>query len=101
MTKNDDNRFYLAKSFREILASTFSERKTKRRAYSVRSFARDLGINASTLAGAMQGRYGISTDTANQIADRLKFNEKQKRFFIDLVESQHSRAEFQKKEAAK
>ncbi len=101
MTKAEDQKFYLAKSFREILAAEFSERKSKRASYSIRSFARDLGINSSTLAGAMQGRYGISVETAKKIGSKLRFSDKQKQFFVDLVESQHSRATFQKHEAAK
>jgi uncharacterized protein (TIGR02147 family) len=99
MTKNKDLKFFSAKSFREILAADFSERKQRRPSYSVRSYARDLGMNASTLAGAMQGRYGISLATAKQVAERLQLDKKQTQFFIDLVESQHSRASFQKKEA--
>jgi uncharacterized protein (TIGR02147 family) len=91
--------FYRASDFREILTAEFLRRKERRTRYSWRSFARDLGVNPATLLGAMAKNHGISGKTAERIAEKLQFSGRKKRFFIDLVESQHARAHFEKEAA--
>lgn len=90
---------YKQKSFRDVLRAELAERKVRRKSYSIRAFARDLGINHNTLTGALRGNYGISADTARELATKLKYDKKERQFFVALVECEHSRTKFEKEKA--
>ena len=96
----DRKDFFRIRDFREILQRELISRQSRRDGYSVRAFARDLGMRQSTLHDVLAGRYGISNSVANQIASKLKFNEEQTKYFCDLVRSQHARSASERKLAA-
>lgn len=78
--------------YRAILREEFESRRRKNVRYSLRAFARDLGISPSRLSDVLRGRYGISSTSADALAAVLGFNELERARFIDLVEIQHARS---------
>ena len=83
----------------EILKSKLSDRCNVNPQYSLRAFARDLGISPQRLSNILNGKHGISLDGAKKIATNLNFNTNEKEYFYALVEKKHSRSRV-KKEAA-
>lgn len=68
------------------------ERCQKNARYSLRAFARDLGLSASRLSHILSGRYGLSGKAAEGIAKRLGLNASEQEHFCTLVESRHARS---------
>ncbi len=91
----------MAESFRDVLVAEFERRKERRSAYSLRAYARDLGVKPTSLSGIFKGRDGISRTTAEEIAKRLSMSAEQSAYFLDLVESQHSRTALGREQAKK
>ena len=84
------------KCYREILKSELEKRKLKNPGYSSAAFARDIGITPSRLRDIFNKRYGLSRKSADEIARNLKFLERERNIFCDLVESIHARSESEK-----
>lgn len=68
--------------YRKILKDTFDEKKSRNKSYSLRSFARLLGIDNGFLSKLMRGQVLLSLDTADQITQKLKMSHEQRRLFI-------------------
>jgi len=79
------DRFSEQTSCRVILQQTLFSKQQKNKRYSLRAFARDLKISPSFLSEVLNGKYGISKQLANQIADRLGFNEDKRLHFCSLA----------------
>ncbi len=82
--------------YREFLTKALEDRHARNSKYSLRAFARDLGISVASLSLILAGKQGISKAVAKKIAKRLGMHEEEKRFFCDLVESEHARGARQK-----
>jgi uncharacterized protein (TIGR02147 family) len=74
-------------------------RQKRNPAYSVRAFSRDLGLRGSKLSEILKGKVGVSVDRAVFIADKLQLTDDLRSFFIDLVQSEHSRSPISKSAA--
>lgn len=77
--------------FSEILKEHFHKRSLKNASYSLRAYARDLGLPSSTLSNILKGKAGLSLDKAEEIAKILKLKGQEKLFFCKLVEANCSR----------
>lgn len=86
-------------TFRRFLMNELSQRQKRNVSYSMNAFARDLGLSSSRLSEILSGKVGISEDRAVKIADRLQLSESDKAYFVDLVQSEHSRSEVGKRAA--
>jgi len=62
-------------TFALCLQEEFNKRKSRNSGYSVRSFAKQLGISSSYLSKLMNGKKSVSEETFFKIASRLKFEE--------------------------
>jgi uncharacterized protein (TIGR02147 family) len=82
--------------YRDVLRSILEERGRKNPRYSLRAFARDLGITPSRLSDVLKGRYGLSREASHKIAERLGFNSNETEFFCNLAESEHARSQTQR-----
>lgn len=60
---------------RRALLAELEDRRSKNPSYSLRSFARDIGMDASHLSGFLRGRRRISAHTAERIFLRLKIED--------------------------
>lgn len=87
------------KDHRELLRAEFARRCARNGRYSIRSYARDLGIAASTLTEVMSGRYGLSRAKALKVGERLRLDPEACDHFADLFESKFHRNETRRKAA--
>lgn len=87
--------------YREILKEELSTRLSSNRQYSLRAFARDLKLSASTVSHVLSGRKGLSATSAKAIAEKLGWTQSETEYFCALVVSEGARSETQKKFAKK
>lgn len=80
------------KDFRTILLEELEVRCNRNSRYSLRAFARFLGLTPSRLSEIMNRRSGLSRELAEKMAKRLDFNKQEIEIFCDLVESEHARS---------
>ena len=71
MEQNIDSSSKGAADFRTTLSCELARRQARNPAYSLRAFARALGVSATTLSEALAGHRGLVPRTATQIAHRL------------------------------
>jgi len=87
--------------YRSFLKDEFHRRSGANASYSLRAFARDLKMPPSRLSEVFSGKTGLSTATAAKVAAQLGFGDKDREFFVALVESKHGRSSMQKTRARK
>jgi uncharacterized protein (TIGR02147 family) len=76
----------------QILRQAFDDRIARNERYSLRAYARDLGMSPSALSSIFNGRKGLSSDQATKIAKKIALTETQTRFFILSVKAKHERS---------
>lgn len=91
---------YDYKDYREILRDELARRTRQNSQYSQGAFARDIGIRPSRLCEILHGKQGISGTVARTIARKIQFNQREARYFVDLVESCHGRSRAAREAAA-
>lgn len=87
-------------NYRRYLTETFENRSLRNPSYSLRAFARDLGIGTSTLTELLQGKYGLSKGRIEKVAKALQLSIDQTEHFSDLVIRDHARSLQEREEAA-
>jgi uncharacterized protein (TIGR02147 family) len=91
----------LANDYIDILNDHFVKRRNKNSKYSLRAFARDLGVSPQRLSHILNGKHGLSVQAAVLLSQKLSFNESEQQYFCTLVEVKHSRSILIKNEAQK
>lgn len=86
--------------YQDFLLEEFRARRSRNPNYSLRAFARDLGMPASKLSQNLRGLCGISVAKAETIADKMQMRESDRQLFLALVESQHARSRVARQQAA-
>ena len=86
-----------ARDYRVLLASEYEERCRKNSNYSLRAFARDLGLGAPRLSDILNYKSGLSKEASEKIAEKLGYSEEEKTYLCTLVESQHARSHARRK----
>jgi len=89
----------MAIQYQDFLLEEFRSRRSRNPHYSLRAYARDLGMPASKLSQNLRGLCGISVAKAESIAARLQMREDEKQLFLALVESQHARSRVARQQA--
>lgn len=69
----------------EVLLAEFHKRKAKNASYSLRAFARQLGVPAGRLSQYFSGKRAISSQVAAKIADKMGLNPKDESAFLKMV----------------
>lgn len=82
----------MAITYRSVLQNEFQRRIKKNPSYSLRAFARDLGMPVSNLSDVLRSKRGLSSDTALKMAEVLKMGDDEGRYFIALVQKEHGRS---------
>ncbi len=85
------NSLYNCDSIAQVLTGEFQQRKVRNCGYSLRAFARDLGVSASRLSEVMQGSKGLSEKSALLIAQKMKLKPLETQVFVDLILAKASR----------
>jgi uncharacterized protein (TIGR02147 family) len=70
---------------RSFLNDEFKERRDKNPSYSLRSYARDAGVNSGVMSQILNGRRSFTRKQAEKIADALRMSDESKRKFIGNV----------------
>lgn len=78
--------------YHQVLLNELAKRKQLNSSYSLRAFARDLGLAAPTLSDILKGKKGLSQKSAERIADQLKLKEYPKSIFVQSVMAKHGRS---------
>ena len=73
-----------------ILSEVLSERQASNSSYSLRAFARDIGLSPQQLSNVMNGHRGLSIPVAERIAKELNLDSHQKEFFIQSLKAKFS-----------
>ena len=85
--------------YSNILSEILSERKKINPNYSLRAFARDLGLSSSRVSEIINRKQGLSKDAAKKISKKLNFNKVEDEFFSDLVEAKNARSKSSREDA--
>jgi hypothetical protein len=89
----------MAMQYQDFLLEEFRSRRSRNPHYSLRAYARDLGMPASKLSQNLRGLCGISVAKAETIAARLQMRDDEKQLFLAMVESQHARSRVARQQA--
>jgi uncharacterized protein (TIGR02147 family) len=79
-------------TYRDILNQALEDRCTANGSYTMRAFARDLGIPISSLSEILNGKKGLSPKRSLHVAKVLKLPDWQTHFFFDLVSKSHAKS---------
>jgi uncharacterized protein (TIGR02147 family) len=79
-------------TYKTILEDELSFRIKENSSYSLRAFARDIGISPSQLSDVLKSKTGLSSKKAVCIASNLSFSSKESEMFKALVEVEHGRS---------
>lgn len=85
--------------YRQVLARELEDRCQRNPRYSLRAYARDLGLQPGKLSEILRARCGLSGSLAGILADRLKLSAHEKRHFVAMVESEHARSPLRRQQA--
>ena len=78
--------------YRQILKAELETRVARNGTYSLRAFARDIGLSPASLSLVMNGKQGLSRTAAARIAEKIGFSAADSIIFCDLVEREHARS---------
>jgi uncharacterized protein (TIGR02147 family) len=81
-----------ARDYHEILKLELADRCQTNPQYSLRAFARDLGISPARLSFILSGKRGLSENAAKEIAEKLGLNQLEAEYFSNLVIASDSRS---------
>ncbi len=81
-----------AYDYRITLKNEFEARRGRNAFYSLRAFARDLGLSPARLSEILSGKKGMSGQAAEDIARRLDLERKERELFVLSVNELHSRS---------
>ena len=79
--------------YRKFLRNELKHRKFSNPKYSLRAFARDLGVSPQVLSMVMNGKKSFSSASAIAVARRLGLSQADASYFHDIVELSHAKTE--------
>ena len=77
---------HLPQHYSEMIKQEFQTRALKNTSYSLRAYARDLGLTSGNLSDVLNKKIGLSLTKANQVALKLNFSPEDQKLFLKLVE---------------
>jgi uncharacterized protein (TIGR02147 family) len=78
--------------FRDLIIREFEQRKSRNARYSLRAFARDLGLKAPKLSQILKGACGLSVERGRDIAKKMNLSNEEKELFLVYLEAHFSRS---------
>lgn len=79
--------------YQSFLTHEFKSRLRKNRRYSLRAFARDLGLSPGFLSQVLAGKKGLSPEKASVIAGKLGCTPAERTQFLNLVRLDHAKCD--------
>lgn len=86
---------------KKILQDEFDRRRDRNASYSLRSFARDVGLSPGSVSKILSGQQGLSLLAAKKVAKALDLSQIETKLFCVAVESQHARSKLGRERAQK
>ncbi len=84
---------YQFSDYRRYLRSVLEKRCQQNPRYSLRAFARDLGLTPSYLSEVINGKRNLTLNQAGRFSENLLFTDKEMNYFSDLIQVEHSKSE--------
>lgn len=81
---------------RHILQDEFGVRRGLNPSYSLRAFARDLGVSPQQLSNVMNGRRGLGPELAERVAMKLELSPEKREMFLESLRARFSRSRIQR-----
>jgi len=78
-------------TYHDLILEEFEQRKFINNSYSMRAFARDLGVSGPRLNQILAKKHGLSVNAAKGFVERLKLDDKRKEWFLNSVGALHAR----------
>jgi len=75
-------------NYRDELKKSLREKKSKNNGYSLRAFARDLGVSSTALSDVLSGKRNFSQKNAQKISERLCFSPEQYKVMLKEIKRQ-------------
>ncbi len=91
---------FMIQDYRTTLSDALTQRRLRNPGYSLRAFARDLGISPSYMSEVLSQRENLSPKYASKLADSLGMQDHEKVFFVTSVEAKHARSPEARKTAS-
>jgi uncharacterized protein (TIGR02147 family) len=85
--------------FRDLIIREFEQRKSRNARYSLRAYARDLGLQAPKLSQILKGACGLSVERGRDIAVKMNLSGEEKELFLVYLEAHFSRSALAKRRA--
>lgn len=79
-------------SYHDLLSEELERRKLINESYSLRAYARDLGISAPRMCQILNKKQGLSIEAAKLICEKLKLDDQKAKWFFHSVGSMHARS---------
>lgn len=86
---------------RSLLLAELTRRKERNGAYSLRSFARDLGLSAASVSNVLAGKQGLSVVAARKISEALGWDSLTKSCFESMRLAEFGRTARERQKAAR
>ena len=83
----------------QILNELLSERKASNPSYSLRAFARDIGLSAPQLSNVMSGKRGLSEGMASRVLAKLALDPREQSWFKTSLKAKFSKSGKDRSEA--
>jgi uncharacterized protein (TIGR02147 family) len=77
--------------YKELLEREYQTRLRRNSSYSLRAFARDIGMSPSKLSEVLRGIRGLSPKTAEKVTKSLNLSQEEKTLFLNLVQLHQKR----------
>jgi uncharacterized protein (TIGR02147 family) len=91
---------YYPQNSKHYLKFEFQARKKRRPQYSLRAFARDIGLSPSTLSEILNGKLFLSEERVIQVSKKLNLNGNQVEHWVDLIKMENSSSKVEKEVAS-
>lgn len=78
--------------YRDFLRAELESRCARNPRYSLRAYAKDLGLSAASLSLILNGKQGVSRQKAVRMAKALGFTQRETQQFCDQVDAFHARS---------
>ena len=76
----------------KMVQQHLQERVSTNPRYSLRAFARDIGISPQLLSNFINAKRGLSEVTAAKIANEMQLDKRERELFLNEIRSQHARS---------
>jgi uncharacterized protein (TIGR02147 family) len=85
--------------YRSVLKNELMRRNQQNSQYTLRAFARDLGVYPSRLSEVIRGKQGLSVKSAEAICNRIDLSPHDRTFFLNSVMASDSRSKIKREKA--